>query len=310
MEFVVIEKRDNDRFVIYDIENKGSCCCSKYTMKQIIDAGHTIYGVRYNGENIGVNDIVPLLKNGQPRQRMEHYSLVPDTKRSAVTILQGLTPSREEKRAMRETMQKRDATIKDNKKQAKLAELEREKRIKEEEKQRKALQKEMEVNIKHRQVTKVSAYLVDIRMVASEYNLESRQYTYILECTTPTALTNLRKLSKELSKRGNGFYIDSNASDMVERHGKYSVRATFSNMLEDVEGIQIFAGAEVRLDFTNVYEDYNIWATFRAINHFMASCDGRHIDVNIETPFGPTAYRDYTIRGIAQKLRQMGRPKI
>lgn len=310
MEFVVIEKRDNDRFVIYDIENKGSCCCSKYTMKQIIDAGHTIYGVRYNGVNIGVNDIVPLLKNGQPRQKMEHYSLVPDTKRSAVTILQGLTPSREEKRVMRETLHKRDATIKDNKKQAKLAEIEREKRIKEEEKQRKALQKEMEVNIKHRQVTKVSAYLTDICLVASEYSLDSRRYTYLLECTTPTALTNLRKLNKELSKRGRGFYIDSNASEMVERRGKYSVRITLPDLLEDVEGVQIFAGTEVRLDFSNAYEDYNIWATFRANNHFIASCDGRHISVDLDTSFGATAYRDYTLRGIACTLRKMGRPKL
>lgn len=76
MTYEIVSKRDADRFVIRDCQTGGMCCCSKYTIKQLIEMGHLVRGVKLNPFNI-------MFVGG-------NSSDVPDTKRAATTIAKGL----------------------------------------------------------------------------------------------------------------------------------------------------------------------------------------------------------------------------
>lgn len=87
MRFCIVEKKDTDLFTIYDMENGGVCCCSKYTVSQLLDMGHTIYGVQKTARGLG---IVEVGLDGKPRQKKAPVICTDTTKRSAVTIAKGL----------------------------------------------------------------------------------------------------------------------------------------------------------------------------------------------------------------------------
>lgn len=79
MNFEIVARKDTDRYVIKDCQTGGMCCCSKYTIKQLIDLGHTVKGVK-------LNPFTVKLAGGSVEN-------IPDTKRSATTILKGIKPA-------------------------------------------------------------------------------------------------------------------------------------------------------------------------------------------------------------------------
>lgn len=89
MVFIIVEKKDKDLYVIYDKENGGVCCCSLYTIKQLIDMGHKVIG--YSVVN-GRSSITEHNLDGSISKRKAVETCCADTtKRSAVTIAGGLS---------------------------------------------------------------------------------------------------------------------------------------------------------------------------------------------------------------------------
>lgn len=87
MNFSIIEIKDKDLYVIYDMLNKGVCCCSKYTIKELLNQGHQIYGVSVRNDKL---NIVECDLQGNIREKKASNSCNDLTKRSASTISRGL----------------------------------------------------------------------------------------------------------------------------------------------------------------------------------------------------------------------------
>ena len=87
MNFSIIEIKDKDLYVIYDMLNKGACCCSKYTIKELLNQGHQIYGVSVRNDKL---NIVECDLQGNIREKKASNSCNDLTKRSASTISRGL----------------------------------------------------------------------------------------------------------------------------------------------------------------------------------------------------------------------------
>ena len=87
MKFIVIEIKDKDLFTIYDVEHKGVCCCSAYTLKQLLNDHNEVLGCQVvNGKlNVFECDL-----DGNKRSRKASNCCTDTTKRSAVTIEKGL----------------------------------------------------------------------------------------------------------------------------------------------------------------------------------------------------------------------------
>ena len=88
MNFSIIEVKDKDLFVIYDMENKGACCCTKYTVTELLKMGHNICGAKIvNGRlKIAECDL-----NGNLRNKKAPNCCDDLTKRSPSTISKGLS---------------------------------------------------------------------------------------------------------------------------------------------------------------------------------------------------------------------------
>lgn len=103
MKFAIVEIKESlkDTYVIYDMENKGVCCCSSYTIKQLIENNHTVYGAKYNDN--GRLKISEVDLQGNLRTKKTGIICKDTTKRSMVTITKGL----DEKHYPREVKTKR-----------------------------------------------------------------------------------------------------------------------------------------------------------------------------------------------------------
>lgn len=91
MKFIVIEIKDKDLFTIYDAENKGVCCCSAYTLKQLLNDHNEVLGCKVvNGKlNVFECDLA-----GNKRSKKASDCCKDLTKRSASTIEKGLLESK------------------------------------------------------------------------------------------------------------------------------------------------------------------------------------------------------------------------
>lgn len=87
MEFKIVGKRDKDRFIIQQKDTKGMCCCSKYTIGQLITMGHVVSGVSFEPHFHLIGEV-------------KDYPNVPDTKRSAAVIARGLKAPKTAKTAI------------------------------------------------------------------------------------------------------------------------------------------------------------------------------------------------------------------
>lgn len=86
MNFCIIEKKDKDLFVIYDTENKGACCCTGYTIKQLMEK-HNVQGATMKNGRLNVIEVD---LDGKPREKKAPNCCDDLTKRSASTIEKGL----------------------------------------------------------------------------------------------------------------------------------------------------------------------------------------------------------------------------
>lgn len=89
MKYVIIEKKDADRYVLYDAENKGMCCVSKYTLQQLRDDKHQIIGLNSTTGSVKAGDITIMTLDGKVRTKNVTYE-VANTKRSAATVEKGI----------------------------------------------------------------------------------------------------------------------------------------------------------------------------------------------------------------------------
>lgn len=85
--FCIVEKKDKDLFTIYDTENKGVCCCSLYTLKDLVKQGCKINGFCFKNGKVSIQEVG---LDGTPRVKKAPIICEDTTKRSAVTILKGL----------------------------------------------------------------------------------------------------------------------------------------------------------------------------------------------------------------------------
>lgn len=109
MEYIIIEKKDSDKYVILDERNQGMCCVSKYTLAQLRDDGHIVYGLHSKrGETVKVKDIEILTEQKKPRVNKKVYDVSP-SKRSAATVERGLKVSKK-KELLRVTKEDRDTS--------------------------------------------------------------------------------------------------------------------------------------------------------------------------------------------------------
>lgn len=87
MEFNILEIKDKDLYVIHDKEKGGVCCCSLYTIKQLLDKGHKVNGVITTGARLKIQEVG---LDSKPRSKKAPNCCTNETKRSLVTIEKGL----------------------------------------------------------------------------------------------------------------------------------------------------------------------------------------------------------------------------
>lgn len=89
MHFRIVEIKNNDLYVIYDADNGGVCCCSKYTVNQLLnDYKQQIDGVTLTAKGINIQEVS---LDGVIRAKKAPMICEDTTKRSAVTIMKGLS---------------------------------------------------------------------------------------------------------------------------------------------------------------------------------------------------------------------------
>lgn len=233
MEFSIVEKRDNDRFVLHDMKNKGKACASKYTIKQLIANGHKVYG--FDGKNITICSIT-----GTPSKKEMKYSDIPDTKRSLSTFEAGIKPSRAEKKTNKEKAAKKKETIKAKKQ--------------EEEKKKKYL----EIKRKKRYKTKPLFELLEEDLWGSEYD-DGGEYTYRVYIKSPAAQATVNKMIKE------GFIDPQSFTDKVSDGDKVIAKHPID---EELHNCQVVAASTVKLNFDNHYTSESVFCYFYAHENF------------------------------------------
>lgn len=87
MKFILVEIKDKDLFTIYDVKNKGVCCCSAYTLKQLLSDHNEVIGCQIVNGKLTVFECD---LDGNKRVRKASSFCDDITKRSAVTIERGL----------------------------------------------------------------------------------------------------------------------------------------------------------------------------------------------------------------------------
>lgn len=249
MEFSIVEKRDNDRFVLHDIKNKGKACASKYTIKQLVENGHTVHG--FDGKKITICSI-----SGTPVKKKANYTEVPDTKRSLSTFEAGIKPTRAEKKLNKEKAQKKKETI--NKKKA------------EEEKRKKYL----EIKKKKRYTSKPLFELIEEDLWGSEYD-EGGKYTYRVRINSAAAQSIVNKMVKC------GEIDPYDFSDKIIDGDKVTSTHPIS---EQFHNCQVVASSTVQFNFTNHYTSETVFCKFYAYDNYeynSKNASFHHADENI-----------------------------
>ncbi len=248
MEFSIVEKRDNDRFVLYDMKNKGKACASKYTIKQLIDNGHTVYGY---GKKITICGVT-----GKEINKAMKYPDVPDTKRSLSTFEAGIKPSRAEKKLNKEKAKKKKETIVQKKN--------------EEEKRRKYL----EIKKKKRYISKPLFELLEEDLWGSEYD-EGGKYTYRVRIKSPAAQSIVNKMVRC------GEIDPCDFSDKITDGDKVVSDCPIDEQLYDC---QVVASSTVQLNFRNHYTSETVFCKFFSYENYEynpKNASFHHADENI-----------------------------
>lgn len=227
MEFSIVEKRDNDRFVLHDVKNKGKACASKYTIKQLINNGHIIHG--FNGKEIVICSIT-----GVPVKKQIKYENIPNTKRSLSTFESGIKPNRTEKKLNKDKAAKKKATIKAKRQ--------------EEDKRKEYLK----IKTKKRFKTKPLFELIEEDLWGTEYD-EGGNYIYKVYIKSAAAKSVVNKMVKEGTIKPYSFIGEIENGDKVSSSNPID---------EDLYNCQVSAGASVELKFSNHYTDESVCCNF------------------------------------------------
>lgn len=248
MEFSIIEKRDNDRFVLYDMKNKGKACASKYTIKQLVENGHKVYGY---GKKISICSVT-----GREITKSMKYPDVPDTKRSLATFEAGIKLSRAEKKLNKEKAEKKKETI-----ALKKAEEEKKKKY-------------LEIKKKKRYISKPLFELIEEDLWGSEYD-EGGKYTYRVRIKSPAAQTIVNRMVKDGEIDPCSFTDKISDGDKVVAEGPID---------EQLWGCQVIAGSTVQFNFKNHYTNETVFCKFLSYENYeynSKNASFHHADENI-----------------------------
>lgn len=272
--YIILERKGSDLFVIYDMQTKGKCCCSLYTIKQLVEMGHSVYGYRViNGRAV----IDECTINGEVRVTKKVYD-IDLTKRSASTIIKGIKLTKEEKESIRNNQKEREEQKKEDIR-----------RKKEDERIQKQLQlkrqeeiKELERFKKNRKVfvprkNSLLFVLKETKERASEYDSESidlfEVHIYGIE-----GLRKFKAFQKEAMRYNCGFMIDTEGiKKQLERYGHYTTRYSDSTSLVHLSSdITRAVGREYIYDYQNYYSDTHYHYVFSESDGYNVIGDKRN----------------------------------
>lgn len=311
--FVIVGKTTG-AVMLYDTEFGGMAVATFYTVRQLMDMGATVIGVKSNTKQFSCyvmdKNENRSLGNGVP---------VVGTKRSASTFMKGIKKPVEERKAEKEAEKKKIEAEKERKRaerEAKKRAIEankerkaREKKEKiaraEEEKRQKAYDSLRKKNAISFHNSKCLCALSRVENEATEYHEKEKEY-YTLYAETKAALSNLVKVLQnycalpayELGR------ILPRVREGFKSHGRVSILVPL-DMMEFGEGkfYQCVPASSVSLSFVNHYEDYSAEWKFRESNGYKPEfADGRHRYAD-DTSYGSTANGDSDVNGFASSLR-------
>lgn len=236
--FIIVAKKEAGVFGLYDTENKGVALATTYTIKQLMDMGHEVCGVISSSPF----KCQIMTKTGEPAKKEASLMNVPDTKKSAVSFVKGIKPSREEKTANKEKTKKRVATLKATKQEVKKA------------------QKAFEKKLEQFKPSKLLILETGCNIRSSEYDIESQKTTYRFLIKSPSAMTTFRNIIKNIFPER---LVKDELNDIMKtfkRHSSVSVEMEHNGIL-DLWGmdkkVQKGYNNEYLLEFANLYEDFS-----------------------------------------------------
>lgn len=270
------------------------CCCTKYTIKQLIEQGYVIEGAKL------VNGKVEVSASKGNRYKVDV------TKRSAVTISKGLKLSREQKMKLKEKDIAKQIRKKEVQKEKEIRQKERERVEKEKaraEKERLKVQKEQQ-EIKKKIDKKVEQYLRNRKRAtvkktralfvlegmdskATEYH-HSTEYTYRVYMRSKEAITEYKRVLIEnaavssLHMIGKDDDIENIKRD-IARRGMADIRVCLRYPIERSEH-NVAVAHHVWYSYENYCESINFIMELLSVRGYVVpeNCVGRMIGSNAD----------------------------
>ena len=269
MKFIIVGEKAKGVVGLFDVANGGVALATAYTVRQLIDMGHDVVGV----DTLKPFKYTICTRKGEPSKRAENLDAL-ETKKSAVSFVKGIKPSRQEKSANKAKAKKRVASMRQAKAEAKKAE---------------ETFKKFLVPFKP---SKLLMLETEYELESSEYHDESSSTTYRFLIKSASAMTAFRKIIKDNIPWS---IVEDDMKNIMKRFKRYSrvtVEATFRGIPDVWEDKKVIKGisSSYKLDFTNNYEDfggiillgrnksYNI-SKLDDIQYKMIGSSCRHIDV-------------------------------
>lgn len=121
-DFYIVGKMDNN-YILCDAREGmgGKAVTSKYTIKQLVDAGYKVCGYSINDNGRIAITIVNM--KGEPAKRVGTFENVPSIARTMSTFEKGIKVSKEEKQKNKTIGEKRSATIQERKSAEKVSDV-------------------------------------------------------------------------------------------------------------------------------------------------------------------------------------------
>lgn len=275
MEFIIIgisEKKD--AYALYDTANKGTAMATAYTIKQLLENGHTVVGIK----SFKPFQVVCHSKDGKVAKSQSSLGLVSPTKRSMATFVKGIKPTREERKAAKETAAKRKTTLRANKAAKKAAQ---------------EAKKKMWIPL---QKSKLQILEVGHYEEVGEYHTNTSYDTYYLTAHSPAALTTLKKVLKNSSLYQSGGFSFSDLKEDIRQivdtfkdRGKITVKVKATMLDFEPAKCQCGYGAKYVFTCENNYEDKVASVSFYQYDGYKPTDNGcHHCSIGTAT-YGPTA---------------------
>ena len=264
-------------FALYDVENKGSAMATAYTIKQLVEAGHQVVGVK----SMKPFSVVCHCKNGDVAKKQPVRATgIPDTKRSMATFVKGIKPSRADIKANKEAARKRKATIRQKKA---------------DEKKRAEAEAKRWIDLKKSCLQVIESHYYE---VCGEYHMSDQYTEYYLYASSPTAFATLKKVLKNSVIANTFSSMSESLKDITtefKRRGYVMVRGDFKDLATywvDSKKIQEGYSPEYRFESHNDYTDKSIDVVAYSRNGYKPQDNGCHHCRVEDAEYGPTAERE------------------